>query len=124
MKLLAILATATTLIPWGETQPYETYYATLKAQCPMKRLEWLAPSILQEELLLYPISGEARRRMETGWRTRCPEHGFDSGCGNAVAMHVLIEEGQFSSFVSGLCRSYRACAEVALCERRSPAPAR
>lgn len=120
MKLLAFFALVA-LIPWGDARPYETYYAAVTQRCPAKRLDWLAPSILQGELLRYPVGAEARRRMEVGWRTHCQTDSFDSSCGNAVAMHVIIEEGQLDSFVRGLCRDYRPCTEVAICERRSPA---
>lgn len=123
MKVLAACAAAAALIPWAEARPYETYYAAVKRECPTNRLDWLSPSILQEELLAYPVGVEARRRMEFGWRTHCPSHSFDSSCGNAVAMHVLIEDGQFDRFVKGLCRDFRPCTEVAMCERRTPAPA-
>lgn len=122
--MLAALAAATTLIPWGDARPYDTYYAALKQHCPAKRLDWLSPGILTEELLVYPVRADARRRMRLLWRTKCPEHGYDSGCRNAVPMHVLIEERQFDGFVESLCRTFDSCTEAAMCERYTPAPAK
>ena len=120
--LRAILAAAVaTATPEGLERAAESLRREMAMQCPAKRLDWIAPAVLQEELLRYRVPAAASAARDAGWKRYCDPKSFDSTCGNVVAMEALDRFGGMESFVRQLCARWRTCEEQSDC---TPARAR
>ncbi len=123
MALIAAVALAAGLVAGGGdlTTARRAFQAELRSQCPDRRLDRIAPAVLQDELLRFPLSDAGSQRRDAGWKAICDPGSFDSSCGNVVALEALNHDGRLKAFAAELCARWSRCPEPAYCV---PSPAR
>ena len=101
---------------------YHAYLAGLAAQCPAKRLDWIAPGETPDhnDDFEQTLSKRTVARIDRiapslpgGGDARCP--GIGASCGNATRLAAYRRAGVLPRFVRFMCALPERCTEQSTC---------